>query len=65
MTAKEKLLSRAPIGARSRPSALSVRRENDDDAYDWGDLSKLHEVSTTEAMRRLAEEEQAAGHEPW
>jgi hypothetical protein len=32
---------------------------------DWGDLSKLHEVSTAETMRPLAEEEQAPGHKPW
>jgi hypothetical protein len=31
----------------------------------WGDLSKLHEVAFGETMRRLAERERAAGHEPW
>jgi hypothetical protein len=32
---------------------------------EWGDLSKLHEAATAETMRRLAEEESAAGHAPW
>jgi len=31
----------------------------------WGDLSELHEVAFGETMRRLAEEERQAGHEPW
>jgi hypothetical protein len=29
------------------------------------DVSKLHEARSAETMRRLANEEQAAGHEPW
>lgn len=32
---------------------------------EWGDLSKVHEVAFGETMRRLAERERAAGHEPW
>jgi hypothetical protein len=32
---------------------------------EWGDLSKLHETAFGETMRRLAEEERAAGHKPW
>lgn len=32
---------------------------------EWGELSKLHEVAFGETMRRLAQEERAAGHEPW
>jgi hypothetical protein len=31
----------------------------------WGDLSKLHEVSSAETMRRLAKEGRAAAHEAW
>ncbi len=31
----------------------------------WGDLSKLHEAAFGETMRRLANEEREAGHEPW
>lgn len=31
----------------------------------WGDLSKLHGVAFGETMRRLANEEREAGHEPW
>lgn len=32
---------------------------------EWGDLSKLHDIAFGETMRRLAEEERTAGHEPW
>jgi len=32
---------------------------------EWADLSKLHDVAFGETMHRLAEEERAAGHEPW
>ncbi len=31
---------------------------------EWGDLSKLHDVSTAETMRRLAHEEHAARQQP-
>jgi hypothetical protein len=39
--------------------------ESDDAVDEWGDLTELHDVSSAETMRRLAKEEQAAGHEPW
>lgn len=32
---------------------------------EWGDLSKLHEAAFGGTMRRLADEEREAGHEPW
>ena len=64
VTAKEKALQQAPTGARSRPSALRAA-ERDAAVDGWGDLSKLHEVSSAETMRRLAKKERAAGHEPW
>ena len=32
---------------------------------EWGSLSKVHEVAFGDSMRRLAESERAAGHEPW
>lgn len=32
---------------------------------EWGDLSKVHEVAYGETIKRLAEEERRAGHEPW
>jgi hypothetical protein len=57
-------LSVPRIGARSRRSALRAA-EGDAAVDEWGGLSKLHEVSTAETMRRLAEEERKAGHKPW
>jgi hypothetical protein len=64
MTAKEKLLERAPHWSEEQ-AERALRAAESDDADDWGDPSKLHEASITETMRRLAKEEQAAGHEPW
>jgi hypothetical protein len=32
---------------------------------EWGELSRVHEVAFGETMKRLAEEERAAGHKPW
>jgi hypothetical protein len=31
---------------------------------EWGDFFQLHEVSSGKTMRRLANEEPAAGHDP-
>ena len=47
-----------------RAAERALRVGANDDA-EWGDLSKLLEASSAETMRRLANEEQAAGHEPW
>lgn len=50
------------------------RGENDSDTQttepgdiidDWGNLSAMTRTSTARAMRRMAEEEAAAGLEPW
>ena len=65
MTAKEKLLQRAPHWSEEQAERALRAAESDGAVGDWGDLSKLHEVSSAETMRRLASEEQAAGHEPW
>jgi hypothetical protein len=65
VTAKEKLLERAPHWTEDQ-AERALRAVEGDDAVDaWGDLSKLHDVATAETMRRLAEEESAAGHPPW
>jgi hypothetical protein len=32
---------------------------------DWGNLSAMTRASSARLMRRLAEEEAAAGHDPW
>ena len=68
VTAKEKLLKEAPRWSeRDAVVALqAVKRVRSGRTVDeWGDLSKLHEVSFGETMRRLVEEERAAGHESW
>ena len=68
MTAKEQLLQEAP-GWSERDAEIALRavqREHTDGNGDaWGEISKVHEVAFGETMRRLAEEERAAGHEPW
>lgn len=65
MTAKEKLLQRAPHWTEEQAERALRAAENNDTVDEWGDLSKLHEANSAETMRRLANEEQAAGHEPW
>jgi hypothetical protein len=42
-----------------------VSRQEGGDADKWGDMSTLHDSTTASTMRRLNEEERAAGHEPW
>ncbi len=65
MTAKEKLLQRVPHWTEEQAERALRAAEGGDDLDEWGDLSKLREVSAAETMRRLAEEEQAAGQKPW
>ena len=65
VTAKEKLLQRAPHWSEEQAERALRAAESDGAIDEWSDLSKLHEVSTAEMMRRLAQEEKAAGHEPW
>ncbi len=65
VTAKERLLQRAPHWSEEQ-AERALRAAESDGAIDaWGDLSKQHEINGAETMRRLAEEEQAAGHTPW
>ena len=65
MTAKEKLLKRAPHWTEEQAERALRAAEGDDAADEWGDLTRLHEVTTSATMRRLAEEEREAGHDPW
>jgi hypothetical protein len=68
MTTKEQLLQEAPGWSEhdAEIALRAVQREHaGEDADEWGEISKLHEVAFGEAMRRLAEEERAAGHERW
>jgi hypothetical protein len=68
MTAKEKVLERAPRWSEEQAARALLAAEDassETTVDEWGDLSKLHEVSFGETMQRLAEEERAAGHDPW
>jgi hypothetical protein len=67
VTAKEKLLERA-AGWSEEQAARAIRAAEGapgDTVDDWGNLSVLHEQSFEETMRRLCEQERAAGREPW
>jgi hypothetical protein len=73
MTAKEMMLERAASWSEAdaeialRAVEDSHRREDrpGDVIDDWGNLSAMSRASTARAMRRLAEDEAAAGHDPW
>lgn len=65
MTAKEELLERAPNWTEEQAQRALQAAEGDGAEDEWGDLSTVHEVTTKENMRRLAEEEQALGHKSW
>jgi hypothetical protein len=65
VTAKEKLLERAPHWSEEQAERALRAAEGDETVDEWGDLSKLHEATTGEMMRRLADTGRAAGHEPW
>lgn len=65
MTAKERLLERAPHWTEEQAERALRAAESDEEVDEFGDFSKLHAANTAETMRRLADEEQAAGHEPW
>jgi hypothetical protein len=65
VTAKEKLLERAPLWSEEQAERALRAAEGDETVDEWGDLSKLHETTTSETMRRLTAEESAAGHDRW
>jgi hypothetical protein len=68
MTAKELLLQEAPRWSED-DAEIALRAVQHahagDSADEWGNLSKVHEVAFGETMRRLGEEERAAGQKPW
>ncbi|HEY7951985.1 MAG TPA: hypothetical protein VID70_03295 [Solirubrobacteraceae bacterium] len=67
MTTREKahkLLDELPE-SEIEPVLDFIASRNTGEVDEWGDLSKLHEVAFGETMRRLADEEREAGHEPW
>lgn len=73
MTAKELLLERAPnwsedeaeVALRAVEHRHAAQARPGDIVDDWGNLSAMTRASTARTMRRLAEEEAAAGHDPW
>lgn len=68
MTTREKahrLLDNLPESEVEPVLEFIVSRGGGGDVDDWGDPSRLHAVTTGETMRRLADEEHRAGHEPW
>ncbi len=65
VTAKEKLLQRAPHWSEEQAERALRAAESDGAVDEWGDLSKVHEVNTADTLQRLAKEEQAAGQKPW
>ncbi len=66
ITAKDKLLERVmTLLEAEADEALRLLDAGRDEANEWGSLSKVHEVALGDSMRRLAESERAAGHEPW
>lgn len=66
MTAKEKLLERAPHWSeeQARAALRLVEGAPSDTMDEWGNLSVMHEAAFGAAMRRLPEQERSAGHDP-
>jgi hypothetical protein len=62
VTAKEKLLERAPHWSEEEAKRALRAAEGDETVDEWGDLSKLHELTAAKMMRRLADKEHAARH---
>jgi hypothetical protein len=65
VTAKEKLMERAPYWTEEQAARALRAAEGDEIVDEWGDLTTLHDVTTAETMRRLADEERVAGQKPW
>jgi hypothetical protein len=73
MTAKEQLLRQAPDWSEhdAEIALRAVEHEHEAEARpgdivdEWGNLSAMARASTARTMQRLAEEEAAAGHDPW
>ena len=55
VTAKEKLLQRAPHWSEEQADRALRAAESDDAVDECGDLSKLHDARSAETMRRLAD----------
>jgi hypothetical protein len=67
MTAKDLLLQEAPTWSEEQAERAlrAAHAEPGDIIDDWGNLSAMTRASTARAMQRMAEEEAAAGLEPW
>ena len=68
MTAKEKLHRLVEeLSEQEADSAIELifARQEGGGVDAWGELAKLHEATTAETMRHLAESERVLGHAPW
>jgi hypothetical protein len=67
MTAKEKLLERAPSWSEEQAERALLAAEADARSVvdEWGDLDAQTDATTAASMRQLDEEERTAGLEPW
>jgi hypothetical protein len=71
MTAKELLLREVPQWTEhdAEVALRAVKSEHEDKPGDiideWGNLSAMKRASTSRLMHRMAEEEAAAGLDPW
>ena len=58
-------MERAPHWTEEQAARALRAAEGDDSVDEWGDLATVHEVTTAETMRRLSDEQRAAGQKPW
>ncbi len=65
MTAKERLLERAPDWSEEQAIRALRAAEGDESVDERGDLAAVQATSTADTMRRLATEEHAPGQKPW
>ncbi len=71
MTAKELVLQEAPTWSEEQAERALRAAHVEPDAMpgdiidDWGNLSAMTRAAAGDLMRRLAEEEAAAGLDPW
>ncbi len=65
VNAKEKLLELAPHWSEEQAELALRAVEGTDTSDDWGEVSNVQGAGASNVLRRLAEDERAAGHEPW
>jgi len=65
MTAKEKLLERAPRWSEEQAVRAIRAAEGAQGVDDWGELDAQSDALFSDSMRELAREERGAGLGPW